>query len=130
MKNVIFKSLFIITLIIILLPNISFGADTGRQNLDWAQGAESFLSKGNADDTGVNKDKLRTASSNIYNMLTSIGMIIVVVVGIILGIIFMASSADDKAKVKESLMPYLIGCFVVFGAFGIWKIMVNTFQGI
>ena len=34
-------------------------------------------------------------------------------------------SADEKAKVKESLMPFVAGCVVVFGAFTIWKVAVN-----
>ena len=57
-------------------------------------------------------------------------MIITVVVGVILGIIYMMASAVDKAKVKETIIPYLIGSVVIFGAFGIWKIAINTLGGL
>ena len=50
---------------------------------------------------------------------------VAVVVGMVLGIQFMAASADEKAKVKEALMPFVVGCIIVFGAFTIWKIAVN-----
>lgn len=45
-------------------------------------------------------------------------------VGTIIGIQFMVASAEDKAKVKEALVPYVIGCAVIFGAFSIWKVAV------
>lgn len=51
-------------------------------------------------------------------------------VGTIIGIQFMVASAEDKAKVKEALIPYVIGCAVIFGAFTIWSIAVNLGQDI
>lgn len=50
------------------------------------------------------------------------------IVGIIIGIQFMVASAEDKAKVKEALVPYVIGCVVIFGAFTIWSVVVNIMQ--
>ena len=47
-----------------------------------------------------------------------------VAVGMFLGIKFMISSAEDKAKVKEALIPYIAGCVVIFGAFIIWKLTI------
>ena len=51
-------------------------------------------------------------------------------VGTIIGIQFMVASAEDKAKVKEALVPYVIGCAVIFGSFTIWSIAVNLGQDI
>ena len=48
-------------------------------------------------------------------------------VGTIIGIQFMVASAEDKAKVKESMIPWVIGIFVAFGAYGIWTITMNVF---
>ena len=42
----------------------------------------------------------------------------------------MISSAEEKAEVKKMLIPYIVGCIVVFGGFGIWKLVVNILQGI
>lgn len=52
------------------------------------------------------------------------------IVGTILGIQFMIASAEEKAKVKETLVPYIVGCIVIFGAFTIWSIVVNLGQDI
>jgi hypothetical protein len=49
-------------------------------------------------------------------------------VGVILGIQFIVSATEGKAKIKEKLIPYCIGCIVVFGAFGIWKLVINILK--
>ena len=67
---------------------------------------------------------------SIYNILLYIGIAASVIVGAILGIKIMIASADEKAKVKEALVPYIIGCFVIFGAFGIWKLVAELFSGV
>ena len=43
----------------------------------------------------------------------------------VIGIQFIMGSADEKAKIKETLLPYIIGVCVIFGAFTIWKVVVN-----
>lgn len=47
---------------------------------------------------------------------------------IIMGITFMTQSINDKAKIKEAMTPWLIGVFISFGAFTIWKITMNVFM--
>ena len=70
--------------------------------------------------------KLSETSDFIYKLLLSLAIIIAIIIGMILGIQFMVASADEKAKVKEALIPFIVGCIVVFGAFTIWKIVVNV----
>ncbi len=123
MQNKTIKLIAIISLFIIIciFPIKVFSS--------WVDDAKGFLDA--ADDTAVvDQEQLHKTSNDVYNILTSIGMIVSVVVGIVLGIIYMMSSAIDKAKVKESLIPYLIGSLIIFGAFGIWKLIINTFSGL
>lgn len=61
----------------------------------------------------------------MYNTLLLIGMVIAVIIGTIIGIKFMLSSVEEKAKVKEILLVYFIGCIVLVGAFSIWKIILT-----
>ena len=75
-------------------------------------------------------DKLKGASSTLYNLLLSIGIFLSVVIGVYLGVKFMVSTAEDKAKVKEALIPYIVGCIVVFSAFIVWKIIIELLGGI
>lgn len=74
--------------------------------------------------------ELYTIISNIYNILLPLGIAVTVIIGGVLGIKFMMASAEDKAKVKESLVPYVIGCIAIYGAFGIWKICMTIFSAL
>lgn len=42
----------------------------------------------------------------------------------------MIASAEDKAKVKEAIVPFIIGTAVIFGAFTIWSLVINIGQSI
>lgn len=90
---------------------------------DVVQGAQDFLNQGRTvtyDGVG-----LKITSDFIFNLLLAIAMVVAVIVGMILGIKFMSASVEEKAKIKESLIPFVVGCVVVFGAFGIWKLAVT-----
>ena len=84
---------------------------------------------GNWKDTpynSIDESGLKTISNFLYNLFLSVGIIVAVVVGIIIGIKFITGSVEQKAEYKEVLYPYLLSCAVLFGAFGIWKIVVNV----
>lgn len=121
MKN---KNIKIVMLIIFLciIPIKSFGATAID---DVVRDGDSFLSKANPVSTVINEEELSNFSSDVYNLIFAIGMIIAVIVGMVLGIQFMISSIDEKAKIKETIVPYFIGCAVLFGAFAIWKIVIE-----
>lgn len=68
---------------------------------------------------------MHDTSDFVYNLLLAVAIIVAVVIGMVIGIQFMMAGVDEKAKIKEQLMPYAVGCVVVFGAFGIWKLAVT-----
>lgn len=79
--------------------------------------------------TPKNSD-LQSIISDIYNILFPIGVAVTVIIGGVLGTKFMMASADDKAKIKESMIPYVAGCIVIYGAFGIWKLAIIIFSSL
>lgn len=66
----------------------------------------------------------------MYNILFGIGVILSVLVGAMLGVKIMWGSIEQQTKAKEALIPYVIGCVVIFGAFAIWKLAVTVFSQI
>ena len=74
------------------------------------------------------KDELKEISNTIYNVLLVVGIVIAVILGAIMGVKFIIEGAEGKAEVQKALVPYVIGCVVVFGAFAIWKIVVTILQ--
>ena len=90
------------------------------------KGADDFLNTASSEDFDNKdyEDNLKNTSNTVYNILLGIAIVLAVVIGLILGITFMLSGAGAKAKVKEALIPYVVGCFISFSAFGIWKILM------
>ena len=88
---------------------------------------EQFIHDGESSGEGEITDpsKLSELSGFIYNVLLSVGVVIAVVVATVLGIQFMVGGAEGQAKVKEMLVPFIVGCVIVFGGFGFWKIAVT-----
>lgn len=122
------KSKTLIIVILMLIINIFFSNINVVQAdgiSDVITGGDSFIQAGKDEDVGIDYDKLEDTSDTIYNMLLIIGMCIAVIISGVLGIQFMIGSAEEKAKVKDALIPFVIGCVVVFGAFGIWKIFIT-----
>lgn len=117
-KNLIKILLFITLICLITYSNVYA---TGLDNV--LGSADDFISTGQQGTVPINGGALSETSSIIYNTLLGIGMLIAIVVGIFIGIKFMVSTIDEKAKIKETLVAYVLGCIVVFGAFGIWKIV-------
>lgn len=87
-------------------------------------GADSFIKNGEKQ-VNIDENKLKETSDYLYNLLLGIGIIVVVIVGVIIGMKYMTGSIEEKADMKEVLIGYVVGCLVVFGAFGIWKFAVN-----
>lgn len=114
----------IILIILITATNIKpVFADTDEGVSDIFSGGDAFVRSG---ESGVNVLKLKDFSNSIANALIGIGTAIAVIYSVVLGIKFMIGSMEEKAEIKESLIPFIIGCAVLFGAFGIWKIVVSV----
>lgn len=96
---------------------------------DMTKDADKFVNSGNAPANTFTKS-LQNFSKTMYNILLTIGIFVAVVVGGIIGIKLMTSSAEGKAEAKALLIPYVVGCVVVFGGFGIWKLVVTLLQNI
>lgn len=90
--------------------------------------ADSFLNEGKNKNSGdeqvLNTNELNVFNSNIFNIAFAIGVALSVIIGAILGCQLMWGSIETQVKAKEMITPYVIGCIVIFGAFGIWKIVM------
>lgn len=129
MIKLIKKTIWIILIILILSFSVNIGYTQVYATTvdDVMGGAKNFVS-GTTDH--IDSDTLEDMSDFIYNILLGIAIVAAVIVGMVLGIQFMIAGADEKAKIKESLIPYVVSCVVIFGAFGIWNLLVTLFNQI
>lgn len=93
---------------------------------DMFKDTDDFLAAGESPDTVIDEKKLQSTSNTIYKWLMVIAICVAVIIGAILGVLFITGSIEGKAKIQEALAPYIIGCLIVFGAFFIWKTLVNV----
>ena len=106
--------------------------DTYDDGLEQAMtDADDFIADGKSSDSSTEKLNLQnfqTQFGDIYNIILQIGVGLAVIVGVILGIKFILSSVEGKPEVKKMLITYVVSCAVIFGSFGIWKIVVTILQ--
>lgn len=127
-QNILIKFLniiFILFFLMMLFTPISLSA---KGLDDVISGGDDFLLASNGENQKLATDKMQDVSNTVYNILLGIGIIIAVVIGTLLGVQYMTSAAEDKAQIKESMIPFIIGCIVVFGAFAIWKALILAFK--
>ena len=125
--NIVLKLLLMLIILIILIkPNISYAFSL----TDILHSSENFIDDGKSQNSVINFPQLQQSTNAMYNILFGIGVILSVLVGAMLGVKIMWGSIEQQTKAKEALMPYVIGCVVIFGAFAIWKIAVTIFAQI
>ncbi len=80
-------------------------------------------------ETGASTDVVNIGNQ-IIGILTTVGVVVAVIVLLILGIKYMMGSASEKAEYKKTMIPYLVGAILIFGASAITKVVVGIGQGI
>ena len=110
------KTMRIITILVTILAIVmvgvtSFAAEISINTID---------GKGNVDVTQIG-----TVGNKIATILRAIGTVLLVVVLMVLGIKCMMGSAEEKAEYKKTMIPYLVGAILVFGATQIAGAVLN-----
>lgn len=122
------KAIFFIIIIITLFQLIIFPTTSKAWSIgEIIKKGDQFIEDGNLQ---VDTPKLKETQGYVFNLLSTIGIAITLIWGGYIGIKFMIASVEDKAKIKEMLIPYIIGCVAIYGALAIWAIVVNIGQDI
>ncbi len=109
-------------------PAVADSGDSSQSLDDMMSDGDDFVQS--ATDTPIDTAQLQSVSSNLFNIFVEVGVALAVIVGLVIGIKYMYSSVDQKAEIKKLLVPYLVGCVVIFGALGIWKFVVTLLQNV
>ena len=120
------RVLMIILLISIVMTMLMSGVvNAAPTTTDSTSQIEDLFSGGSASTTGITN-----VGKNIVSIITTIGIIVAVIVLLILGIKYMMGSASEKAEYKKTMIPYLVGAVLIFGASAIAKAVVSMSQSI
>lgn len=121
-KKVLF--IFIIFSAIICLNINIVNADVNSMGSD----ASNFITKGGNEASGVIStitDSIVPEVKSLASLLTVIGVGVLICVTTYLGIQYFISPPDKQGALKEKLIAILVAAVIIFGAYNIWKIVLN-----
>lgn len=76
--------------------------------------------------SSVSGDQMKDIIIPIANILTAIGVFVLVSVTMIMGIKYMFATPEEAAKLKQQLIGLVVSAVVVLGATAIWKIIYKV----
>ena len=123
--------LITLTLIIIAMP-FAMQTTSYADSLDFnsmKSDADSFISNGKSNQKITTGDVKKEVLS-IANILVGVASIVFVVVGSILGVQYMMGTPDKKSELKQKLIWFIVAIVLVYGAVGIYNIIVRIMENI
>lgn len=124
--------LIIMTCIMLLfIPSKSLATETFTSDADdFISTGKEQLEEGKGTAGELDQSQVKGVSDFVYNLFFAIGVAATVIIGLVLGIKFVTAGVEGKAKVKESLIAYFIGCIIIFCAYGIWKLLISILSNL
>ena len=124
----ILKGIFIASIMIMILgafQPIQLAAETNNVKTfdQMKESINQFMTRGKNGSTGMSANKMGDIVVPIANILTAIGVIVLVGATVIMGIKYMFASPDEAAKLKQQLIGLVVAAVVVLGAATIWKLV-------
>lgn len=105
------KKLMKVFSVLMIVMTIVFAASTVFAATSFSPSEWDNQTGGKIGDTDV-----KAWIASIMNIVAIVGSGIAVIALIILGIKYMMGSVEEKAEYKKTMMPYVIGALMVFGA--------------
>ena len=91
-------------------------------------GAKDFLSQGSGGTAaGINEGEIKNISNVVSGILLTIAIAVTFISIAVMGVNFAIQTVEEKAKIKEAMVPWVIGIFISFGAYGIWQFVMKIF---
>ena len=78
----------------------------------------------------MENDQVKNTGGQVLGIIKVVGIILSVGVLMVIGIKYMMGSAQEKAEYKKTMIPYLIGAVLIFGASTIANMVFNFATGI
>ena len=128
--NTNFLKRFALVFMLSVMLVVSFGYNIANASDSWGQGLmDPVIEK--TRDPNISNDNTG-AAEKIQKLLSTIAVIfkvVAVAVGIViliaLAMKYMMAAPGDKADVKKSMIPFVVGAFVLFAASGIVDLIIK-----
>lgn len=124
-KKMLIKIIFMLITIYVVISNIYVSKATTLEEMEKQAG--DFITKGQtqAEKAGIDAGEIAENFVGIGQILTLVGAGVLVAVTTYMGIKYLTSGPEAQAKLKVQLIGIVVSGIVIFGAYGIWKLVVN-----
>lgn len=126
------KYIFILIILLMLFTNVSYAAPNSdilgisKEFIDLGRNERNKYSSSSYNGVNINPRGGNSAINDFAGVLWGIGIFVILISGVILGIRYMLMpSIEEKADMKKSMYPYIIGAIIIMGALSIWKFSVE-----
>ena len=90
-----------------------------------------FMNTGkNGNSANISGNDMGSIIIPVANILTAIGVVVLVAVTIVMGIKYMFATPEEAAKLKQQLIGLVVAGVVILGATAIWKIVYNILNSV
>jgi len=120
--KIVFIAVIAIFLINIFQPEVS--AVEIRSFDEMKTAINQFMNTGkNGNSANISGNDMGSIIIPVANILTAIGVVVLVAVTIVMGIKYMFATPEEAAKLKQQLIGLVVAGVVILGATAIWKIV-------
>ena len=116
-----------ISLIMMILFVVISAFNTVNADLlgDMEGDAQAFISNGYTQAGNINYTNIANEFSGLGQILTMVGAGVMVAVTTYMGIKYLTAGPEAQAKLKTQLIGVVVSGVVIFGAYGIWKLVIE-----
>ena len=113
------RAIVVVSLVLILILSFAFATVVKAAEINTDQYKDIY-----------NSDKIKANNINdmggkVLGMVQIIGTATGVIMLIVIGIKYIVTSVEEKATIKQRLIPYVIGAVLLFGGTGLLTLIVN-----
>lgn len=121
-------SIILISLLIIFMifsecttVNAGLWSDISQQAKNWIKQGDNNL---------VNDNEVSKIVIPVIQLMVAGASIVVTVATVVMGIKYMVANPEGKAKLKQQLIGLVVSTIVIWGAQGIWALIVTFLESI
>lgn len=108
-----------------LIDSNAAGGGSSPSGSSIINAASGFISTGSSQATGVTTNGVTKVLSFAASVIATIGMFILAIATLILGIQYLTANPQRQAGLRAQMVGLLWASVVVFGAYGIWNLLVT-----